>query len=462
MNSVSAASFRFPSFSPREARQCLLKMGAQESCCSLEWIENHWRWIVWKFASLIRAFPEQYSAENLSPSFVLAQLAYRYEREVNACQRSCLKRCLERDDSISRYCCLMIAQIDLLSGCLELSDGWYSCWTTALDPPLRQLLQKNQLFVGQKLELSGAQLTGSDDGIPALEGSKPDCPIRLLISRNCIRRAKWDTKLGFNYSHPSGFLKHLRQIHPQGGHIPGLKLTVLRVYPLCFRDDVSGTLRSEREHFAFLEQKNAAAVRNVNGLKEEEDSNGPQFSLVQKIKCGGGGGGECLITWWRPLDPLPQEGNEIIVTCLKTPIKPRRPSWMSGTEANLLPLNATKVSFLQIISNTRSQSPSADISEVKDRGDYDISGNFLGKHASFLWFTQNDALFCVKLPPLLMNISFPVGDAVQWRDLMFVCLDSKADVYMFEMTERTDFKRLKSTAVVDIQLGIARFKSLVG
>lgn len=47
------------------------------------WVENHYRWIVWKLAALERFFPEKLGGKYLTPNRVLEQLKYRYEREIN-------------------------------------------------------------------------------------------------------------------------------------------------------------------------------------------------------------------------------------------------------------------------------------------------------------------------------------------------------------------------------------------
>ena len=462
MTSVKAGAFRWPHFGPEEAHAALIEAGAQAACCPLEWIQNHWRWIVWKFAALLRAFPFKYSADNLSPAWLLSQLAYRYEREVNSAQRSALKRCLERDDTPSKYMCLAVAQVDRARGCLELTDGWYSCWTAAFDAPLRELLTRDRLFPGQKVEICGAQLTG-EDGIPVLEGSRPDCPVKLITSRNAIRRARWDCKLGFQF-HAPAFLKQLSHVHSQGGYLPAIKVCILRCYPLAFRDDAKGTVKSEREHFEFLE-------RNV--LKPEEEP--PSFSPIQKIRACDPSRPEvqCIITFWCAIESLPVEGAIVTFTALKTPLKVKRLSWPSEESLPLL-LSATKSTrFMADTSapplKTLLIEPTP-LTKVTAKGDYDLSGHFLGKHNSLLWFcpTSNDgdsfdenSLFCVKLPQLLTHLSFSVGERVWWRDAHFLNHDLKAAVYMFDFTERTNFRKDRLKGVADVSKFLEKYKELI-
>ena len=51
---------------------------------------------------------------------------------------------------------------------LELTDGWYKI-KTMLDARLSVLLQEGRITVGQKLFISGAELTGSNEAASPLE-----------------------------------------------------------------------------------------------------------------------------------------------------------------------------------------------------------------------------------------------------------------------------------------------------
>lgn len=60
-----------------EARRDLVRCGAVEKWISLEWIKNHFQWIIWKLASYEYNFPETKDAF-MKPTVVLKQLLYRY------------------------------------------------------------------------------------------------------------------------------------------------------------------------------------------------------------------------------------------------------------------------------------------------------------------------------------------------------------------------------------------------
>lgn len=52
--------------------------GVDPKLISTEWVFNHYRWIVWKQASLERSFPNDMGSICLTPEQVLLQLKYRY------------------------------------------------------------------------------------------------------------------------------------------------------------------------------------------------------------------------------------------------------------------------------------------------------------------------------------------------------------------------------------------------
>ena len=58
-------------------------------------------------------FPQLLLGKRLRPETVMEQLRYRYEREVNAGERSALKRAIERDDPVARPMVLCVYDIQL-------------------------------------------------------------------------------------------------------------------------------------------------------------------------------------------------------------------------------------------------------------------------------------------------------------------------------------------------------------
>ena len=267
LNSRTCKDFRIGEWGYKDAHGNLLKLGAQAISISLEWTANHYRWIVWKFASLIRSFPDSYAPENLSPNYILQQLLYRYEREINKCQRSALKKIVERDDAGGKYLCLMVASVDLVNRSIELSDGWYSIWTSRLEDSFWELIEdRKRILEGTKIEICGASLTGQD-ALPVLDASAKTCACKLVIMRNSTRPARWDTKLGFMCKERTvAFLKHLHQLHPQGGQVPAISVIIDRVFPLLYKEQRNldsenkeervMISRNERDHYLYLETTN--------------------------------------------------------------------------------------------------------------------------------------------------------------------------------------------------------------
>lgn len=52
--------------------------GVDPKLISDAWVYNHYRWIVWKQASMEKSFPEMVGSRCLTPEQVLLQLKHRY------------------------------------------------------------------------------------------------------------------------------------------------------------------------------------------------------------------------------------------------------------------------------------------------------------------------------------------------------------------------------------------------
>lgn len=75
------------------------------------WFENHFRWIVWKLASMDRQFPNQFDGYFLTPDNIIQQLKYRYDRDIYGNERSAIRKIAERDDVPSRRMVLYVSKI---------------------------------------------------------------------------------------------------------------------------------------------------------------------------------------------------------------------------------------------------------------------------------------------------------------------------------------------------------------
>jgi hypothetical protein len=163
-----------------------------------DWLENHYRWIVWKLACQQRCFAATLGTSGFGLTGVVRQLVGRYEREVLRKKRSVLQRIADNTDVPGVQMVLCISAVRLGDGLIELTDGWHSAWAKC-DAPLLRLLLRGKLPIGMKLRIFGAE------GVPPGEGRVGDATTHpgaepllpsLLLHANGVRRAAWDTRLG--------------------------------------------------------------------------------------------------------------------------------------------------------------------------------------------------------------------------------------------------------------------------
>ncbi|XP_036393591.1 breast cancer type 2 susceptibility protein [Megalops cyprinoides] len=234
--------------------------GVDPKLISEAWLYNHYRWVVWKRASLERSFPEVMGSQGLTPEQVLLQLKYRYDVEVDHSRRPALRKIMERDDTPAKTLVLCVcgiastgstltkpvqpeskaspgtaARAGSPNGVIWVTDGWYSI-KALLDAPLTAMLQKGQLTVGGKVVTHGAELVGSQDACPPLEAPES---LMLKISANSTRPARWDTKLGFHRD-PRPFRLPLSSLYSSGGLVGCVDVVVLRSYPTQWMEKKPG------------------------------------------------------------------------------------------------------------------------------------------------------------------------------------------------------------------------------
>ncbi|KAJ3073031.1 Breast cancer 2, early onset [Podochytrium sp. JEL0797] len=250
MTSLSAKSFHFPTASgpnwgPIECMNELLAMGMNANKVTIAWVNNHYRWIVWKLAAMARTFPDL-KESCWSVEGVRRQFLYRYQREYCDGKRSCLNLIIEGDAPSEALIVLCVADVfvegnsvletgvDLSSAApenivLELTDGWYSL-KTQLDPVLCRTLVNGKFGVGYKLLICGAQTVGERGTKSPLEIADR---LHLKICSNGTRLAKWDAKLGYQ-KRSCPFQVGIARVSAEGGPIPLVDVVVTRVYPVMF------------------------------------------------------------------------------------------------------------------------------------------------------------------------------------------------------------------------------------
>lgn len=280
-----------------------------EKLISYEWFVNHYKQLVWKLASMEVCYPQQFGGRCLTPDWLMLQLKYRYDREIDRAERSALHKICENDDVPSRRMVLCVRQIhreklmaasssassgegtaaksttDMETGnetviqsettkpdvannvnppCIELTDGWYSL-PCALDPPLKQMVKSRKITVGTKLLIYGAELIGQSNPAHPLE-MPPGCYLR--ISANSTRRARWFAKLGYQPM-PRSFPIPLLSVFPDGGLVGCTNVVIARIYPMAFlekREGKKSVLRSERMEQKIAALHNAERQRKIDSI----------------------------------------------------------------------------------------------------------------------------------------------------------------------------------------------------
>ncbi|XP_039601685.1 breast cancer type 2 susceptibility protein isoform X2 [Polypterus senegalus] len=258
--------------------------GVDPKLITENWVYNHYTLIIWKLAAMETAFPNVFGGCCLTPERVLLQLKYRYDVEIDRCQRSAIKKITERDDSPAKTLILCISKIianglqpypdiknntsttsadkkkQLPAGVIEVTDGWYLI-KVLLDARLTALLQSGKLSVGNKIVTNGAELIGCQDACTPLEAPES---LMLKISANSTRPARWYCKLGF-YCGPRPFVLPLSSLFYDGGIVGCVDVIILRSYSLQWME--------KRPNGVFLFRNERAEVREARRQEESHQKN---------------------------------------------------------------------------------------------------------------------------------------------------------------------------------------------
>ncbi|XP_014234044.1 uncharacterized protein LOC106657181 isoform X1 [Trichogramma pretiosum] len=273
------------------------------------WIENHYKWIVWKLASVDRScFDSTLLPRMLTPERVMLELKYRYDREIDRAQRPALRMILEKDDVPSKRMILCIssiteiplnkedgekdprAMLGLQKWKIEATDGWYSI-PLAIDNPMTNYVQAGKIKEGTKILTYGAELCDCERGFHPLE-APPN--VSLKIFTNSTRRAKWDAKLGYQKISRSIPVR-LKDIVAGGGMVGEVTVAAARIYPLLYREKTADgqmiyrNARSEEKaaaaHERALESKvNAMFAEAEKNFESEQKNNRNNYEGAESIK----------------------------------------------------------------------------------------------------------------------------------------------------------------------------------
>lgn len=278
MTSGLATQYRFQlpgsdiTWGYQEARQVLIARGCNSGVLTAEWIQNHYKWVVWSCACYARRLPAQRDAF-WSIEAVINRLLYRYEREYACGQRSALRRILEGDSPAQQLMVLCVSEIHSIQSQkgvrVLVTDGWYQVLAT-VDAVLYKAIRANRLRIGDKIACAGIRMDGLTEGVSPLS-SRAENEAILSLNANCVRRAAWDAKLGFQRS--KAMFLSISAINQLGGPIgAALDVVAVRKYPMTYMEKLPNgqrVMRSEKE-----EQRVAAAFEDsrrakVSALQEE-------------------------------------------------------------------------------------------------------------------------------------------------------------------------------------------------
>ena len=288
--------------------------GVDECLIGYNWFANHYRLLVWKLASMEVSYPHLFGGRCLTPDWLLLQMKYKYDREIDRAERSAIHKICEHDDLPSRRLVLCVSKVfndrmnlDGAGGmgvgnvtlldtqsqlrkdkaskeeatissvdppCIELTDGWYSL-PCVLDTPLKHMLRSAKITVGTKLMIFGAELVGLSSPCHPLEVPGSCC---LKISANSTRRVRWFAKLGYQPT-PHSFPVPLTSVYPDGGLVGCTDVVIARVYPMLYLEKKEGAknvFRSERQERKISSNFEKERQKNIDKIccrvqKEFED-----------------------------------------------------------------------------------------------------------------------------------------------------------------------------------------------
>eukprot|EP01138_Halocafeteria_seosinensis_P013388 gb/GECG01013674.1/.p1 GENE.gb/GECG01013674.1/~~gb/GECG01013674.1/.p1 ORF type:complete len:1741 (+),score=221.59 gb/GECG01013674.1/:1-5223(+) len=263
-----------PLYDPTDALCELTSVsGVSTNFITPSWVANHYRWVVWKLACYERMSLRRFTPCRLTWKNVIQQLQKRYRIEYSEGRRPPLRKIIEGDERAERLIVLVVANITSRRGpteesqfTMELTDGWYSieAWPDLLTS---YLISYGKIYVGMKLRVSGASLSGdTEKPTSAFEPADPlECCTNCLYpmftwkhascrGRGMVSSSKLKTpilKLPYNgtqIAHSSSRLghqperttkTHLTSVFPGGGVAPLLDVCILRRHSMRYLDPQS-------------------------------------------------------------------------------------------------------------------------------------------------------------------------------------------------------------------------------
>ncbi|CAH8854181.1 unnamed protein product [Trichobilharzia szidati] len=235
---------------------------------SYGWIENHYLQIMWKIGTVALLYNDLCTtvlSDYCTPSRVLNELRYRYDREIEGCQRSALRKVIEQDDTAARRLILAVSYLDISENCVKacLTDGWYQIsWNP--DPMLTALIKSGKIRVGSKLVTANAELiitnpSGGNNSRTKRKYSSADASshdefrhlygdhgsavgMSLKLHGNSTRPVTWYSRLGFSVKQPSSgcgmYPVALCTLSSDGGLCSSIRVVIQRRYSLQYMETI--------------------------------------------------------------------------------------------------------------------------------------------------------------------------------------------------------------------------------
>ncbi|KAH0786513.1 BRCA2 repeat family protein [Histomonas meleagridis] len=261
-----AESYRFPNGNGyADAYVSLIEKGFDPLLLKPKWVQNHYKWIVWKLKNLDISYP-QITIPLLTFDNVVKELEYRAQLEILEAKRSCVRLLYERDASPNVYMILMVSNI-LNDGNLELTDGWYSI-PTIIDILLLDLVKENKITIGMKLRICNAQFDGEEATGPLDE----DRSTKLILRINSVRHARWDSQLGFQRY--ALFPVNINSLYANGGLLPFIEVVVQKKYPYFYREsfkdeNVPSIIRTQAQQLEYMQKMEQNFSEELLKLRQE-------------------------------------------------------------------------------------------------------------------------------------------------------------------------------------------------
>ncbi|KAL5960859.1 hypothetical protein TSMEX_011391 [Taenia solium] len=285
--------------------------GVNKGLVSRRWIAHHYSQIAWRFGcvalmhyrSLVdNVFPHlslpdstiQRTDGRLLLHALLLELKYRYDRELEAVERSPVRKIMEHDDTPAKRIVLCVSHLESLSNHRyrgRLTDGWYHVdWVP--DCMLSRVIERGQIKVGTKLVTAGAELIQTPSGFGDSRNNGNDgCDNRskdedtrlfsnasnglsLRLNGNSTTLAPPNARLGFASHSPIAHLPPipLSTISPDGGLVSCICVLIQRRFQLQYMETCSSHVDSNegegtRRYHVFRDPRSEQAAERLHAEK---------------------------------------------------------------------------------------------------------------------------------------------------------------------------------------------------